>query len=600
MPPRRARYALVEPGGVRVVQLAPFHAQRLRYFSVVEPGRGEVLSSPDQLVLAARGGFGDCCNPARETFNIQLIEAGGRPRIVIWDRGFAANGFVRKFRTQPGALARTTYLAFGGEYIDPSEGEWQERDPRDGVHVLRSGSLDAIRTGSWYTPQHGYQREESAGKGGGSPTVKAKWEVSRHHYALDGRHEGRVDARGKDNVMMLDGKLSAVLHADGHWLLYGRANLKQRGGRFVAVARSLTSSPCTSEEAGGAGGGNLTGAQAKAEPKGGGMAPGLPAHSPSHSPTYGPFRLISIAGYDERAWGNVYFAAIDRHPLDDDMLVGLFPVNLGRTGEGNGDGEAFLGMSLSCDGVHWSPLSRLMASVARTGRTWDHPVDGLVREPDGGVSFLVHHDVEGISPHERNSSVAKYRLRLSSFREITREARASEHTGCRPRQQFSVGGARPDAPLAPQCIHPTSCAHLPPAQAAWLREVEEEAAAAAGDTALSSASPFSPPSLPTLGTTPPLAAVSLPASPLPDGRRRGLRRVGQRLEAGLLLGRCARPPTLQRHVALLAVRRRAGWPSVGPASRRVMGTLLCARLEPAGRMRARKGIERIRAAAESA
>ena len=100
----------------------------------------------------------------------------------------------------------------------------------------------------------------------------------------------------------------------------------------------------------------------------------------------------------------------------------------------------------------------------------------IARSTDGGVSFLVHHDVEGISPHERNSSVAKYRLRLSSFREITREARTSEHTGCRPRQQFSVGGARPDAPLAPQCIHPTSCAHLPPAQAAWLREVEEEAA----------------------------------------------------------------------------------------------------------------------------
>ena len=39
---------------------------------------------------------------------------------------------------------------------------------------------------------------------------------------------------------MFDGKIS-VVRKDGHWLLYARTNLKIHGGRFVVVARSLTS-----------------------------------------------------------------------------------------------------------------------------------------------------------------------------------------------------------------------------------------------------------------------------------------------------------------------------------------------------------------------
>lgn len=38
------------------------------------------------------------------------------------------------------------------------------------------------------------------------------------------------------------GKLSVVFK-DGRWLLYARANLKQHGGRYVVLARSLTSEP---------------------------------------------------------------------------------------------------------------------------------------------------------------------------------------------------------------------------------------------------------------------------------------------------------------------------------------------------------------------
>jgi hypothetical protein len=65
--------------------------------------------------------------------------------------------------------------------------------------------------------------------------------VSKHQFAFDGWHGGRHDARGgMNNVMMFDGKLSAVYHA-GRWLVYARANLKEHGGRYVVVARSRTS-----------------------------------------------------------------------------------------------------------------------------------------------------------------------------------------------------------------------------------------------------------------------------------------------------------------------------------------------------------------------
>ena len=60
---------------------------------------GEIYapSEPSSLLLAARGGHSDCCRPEIETFNMQLIESDGSNKIVVWDRGFAANGFIRKF-----------------------------------------------------------------------------------------------------------------------------------------------------------------------------------------------------------------------------------------------------------------------------------------------------------------------------------------------------------------------------------------------------------------------------------------------------------------------------------------------------------------------
>ena len=339
---------------------------------------------------------------------MKLVEAdaSGTPRdtIVIWDRGFAANGFIKKLGDR--------YYAFGGEFIDRGEGEWEENDPRDGVHVLASESLSAVRRGAWMHPVHGYHRigccQHQVDK--------------RHQFAFDGRHPGRIDARGgEDNIMMFDGKISAV-QWHGRFLVYARANMKERGGRYVVVAKSRSES-----------------------------AWGIDA--------YEDFKLIEIDGYDARSnanGGNLYFAAVDLHPIEQDMLMALFPVNRGVPGEGNGDGESFIALSLSCDGIHWSRLTPLVWSVGREGRTYDHPVDGFLREPDGHVSFLVHRNVLGISPaapHE--SQIVRYRIKPDALRTLSRRARDDLHSSCLPP---SPAAPPPQSPPLP----PRAPPHAPP------------------------------------------------------------------------------------------------------------------------------------------
>ena len=170
---------------------------------------------------------------------------------------------------------------------------------------------------------------------------------------IRGDHPGCIEARPTfKGKCVYDGKLSFVRMASAGsvvWHVFARANLKPLGGgRFVHVANASS------------------------------------AQGP-----YGAFQRIQIDGYDEGGPGNVYFAAVDNNPLDTETMLGLFPVNLGNEEEGgNGDGESFIALSLSCDGVHWSNLTRLVWSVGMFGRTWDHPVDGVVLHGDN-VYFMV-------------------------------------------------------------------------------------------------------------------------------------------------------------------------------------------------------------------
>ena len=180
-----------------------------------------------------------------------------------------------------------------------------------------------------------------------------RWLSSAGSVIIRNDHPGCIEARPQfKGKCEYDGKLSFVRMASAGsvvWHVFARTNLKPPGGgRFVQVANAS-----------------------------------------SVQGPYGAFQRIQIDGYDEGGPGNIYFAAVDNNPLDTETMLGLFPVNLGNEEEGgNGNGESFIALSLSCDGVHWSNLTRLVWSVGQFGRTWDQPVDGVVLHGDK-VYFMV-------------------------------------------------------------------------------------------------------------------------------------------------------------------------------------------------------------------
>ena len=180
-----------------------------------------------------------------------------------------------------------------------------------------------------------------------------RWLSSAGSVIIRNDHPGCIEARPQFNGKCeYDGKLSFVRMASAGsvvWHVFARTNLKPYGGgRFVQVANAS-----------------------------------------SVQGPYGAFQRVQIDGYDEGGPGNIYFAAVDNNPLDTETMLGLFPVNLGNEEEGgNGNGESFIALSLSCDGVHWSNLTRLVWSVGQFGRTWDQPVDGVVLHGDK-VYFMV-------------------------------------------------------------------------------------------------------------------------------------------------------------------------------------------------------------------
>ena len=159
--------------------------------------------------------------------------------------------------------------------------------------------------------------------------------------------------------------------------------------------------------------------------------------------------------------GNVYFAGVDRHPFEDDMLIALMPVNLGNADEGgNGDGESFIAMSLSCDGVHFSSMTKLVGTIGREGRTWDHPVDGILME-NGTAHFLMHNNVKGIGPNAPGPArILKYRFVTEELRRISEQARR-DTIGCHPRHPST-----PPPPPHPQAP-PFGCLDDPTYEDVW-------------------------------------------------------------------------------------------------------------------------------------
>ena len=115
--------------------------------------------------------------------------------------------------------------------------------------------------------------------------------------------------------------------------------------------------------------------------------------------------------------GNIYFATVKQNPVDARTLLGLFPVALSHGTDaadahiGGKRNESyvqngFIGLSVSCDGTHWSAFERLLQSTPESvaphsrkppARTNDHPVDGYVVR-GSTVSVYVHRNVPGIYP----------------------------------------------------------------------------------------------------------------------------------------------------------------------------------------------------------
>jgi len=352
---------------------------QLRYFSLIEP--------TPPIRLSARSIARHIPDTTVPLYATHLVEADATSMAVIDDSGYAGNAILRRVDGR--------FFAFGGTFLPPTDRACSERNAcqlYDGVHVLETMDLEVVRTGAWIRPPHGWQetsesvsppRGECVARGGCSV-------VSTDRLAVTGWHEGAVDLT-RTGPAQFDSKLS-VVRKFGHWLLYARANVQERGGRHVMVARSRGSSPVGGDDA------------------------------------WDPFQLVEIDGYDLTGPSNIYMMAVDHHPLFDDMLLALLPVNMGQEGVVNGDGESFIALSLSCDGVRWSRLTPLLRTIGRQGRTYDQPVDGLLIEDDHS-HFLVHHDVPLISTDGQASRIIKYRVNEAALRRLSVAAR--EHlSGC--------------------------------------------------------------------------------------------------------------------------------------------------------------------------
>ena len=145
--------------------------------------------------------------------------------------------------------------------------------------------------------------------------------------------------------------------------------------------------------------------------------------------TFGPFASIDIAAYEPcvTPGDNIYYAAVAANPVDPSTALGLFPVVHNAPG---GD-DAFVGLALTCDGVAFSPLRRLLNSTPSSlGRSTDHPVLGLVSRNDN-VFFYVHRGVHGVFDDDKEmerlppSRVVRYAVSLARLRAYTASTKAA-------------------------------------------------------------------------------------------------------------------------------------------------------------------------------
>ena len=213
--------------------------------------------------------------------------------------------------------------------------------------------------------------------------------------ALRGDHPGCAERRRMfAGGCEFDGRFSVAATAGGALFVYARANLHpDRGSRHVQVASGVSLA------------------------------------------ALGPFRLIEVDGEppfraESPPLRQLYFAAVKANPTDGGRsLIGLFPVSLNATATRRG--ESFIGLGISCDGVHFSKLLRAAESeLSDDGdRSLDQPVDGLVHR-GAELHFYVHRDVPGIAPRAdsprvetRQSRLVRKTIGVASLRSYTHEVK---------------------------------------------------------------------------------------------------------------------------------------------------------------------------------
>ena len=368
----------------------------LRYFSLLQTQNASRASRLDGVWFAGRMAI-DLV--AHSTFYYCTyivpapVMASTQPKImheVIHDYSISQNAAIIQHDGR--------YYAFGGEELrDHYEDGRVVLDDRDGIRVLEADTFEALQA-SWSHPSHATRTDSN--------------------IILHGDHPNCRTARHSNGVCEFDGMVSAVF-LNGRWHVHVRANLKNHGGRFVQVARSLTS--------------DLYGG-------------------------FEPFQLISIHGYDPtpgtgaNQFSNLYFLVADVHPLDPHVMIGLMPVNAGVWGVDNGNGVSNIYMSLSCDGVHWSAMTSLVGTTGITGRTYDQPVKGLLLR-DRTVYWYLHRDVPNISPNSGETAILEYAFETTELMRVTNAAKATL-AGCTFPPQ--------SPPAAPPYMPPISPAPLVP------------------------------------------------------------------------------------------------------------------------------------------
>ena len=322
--------------------------------------------------------------------------AVGPIRTIIDDWSMGSNLVIKPEYGSTGSVQR--WVAFGGQEdvgrdsFDnaPTQEQWLQ----DGIRWRAAPNLESVLHGQWLC---GYLACRHRPEG----------------LALPGNHPGCVAARHENGVCEYDGKNGAI-HFKGQWHLFTRTNTKEHGGRFVMHAASLTGDPAG---------------------------------------PYTDYQLLRIDEYDVNSPGNIYFAAVNHNPVDHGMMLGMFPVNEGDESAwepGNGDGYSYIGLSLSCDGLHWLRLTALVGSDGIWGRTKEHPVDGIV-ESQGKFYFFVQRDVGDISEDAGSSGgLNMFSFKTEALVDMSRDAR-QRLPGCDP-----LPPPMPPPPMPPPSVPPPS------------------------------------------------------------------------------------------------------------------------------------------------